>query len=94
MSEGWIACHKKKQILQEKWPQDGDTVTNDLQYNDGVPDETTVSMRVNAQCVSDQVQGKQGDGQNTETWFPLSYVIFDNDLWAKQGVAHLRKVSV
>ena len=49
--------------------------------------ELTVSMRVSAQCVSDQVDIKQGDGRNTETCFTLSYVIFDNDLWAKHGVA-------
>ncbi len=57
-------------------------------------DRGTVSTRVDAQCVSDQVVAKQGDGRNTETGFPLSYIIFDNDLQAKQGVARLLEVSV
>ncbi len=51
-------------------------------------------MRVSAQCVSNQVIVKLGDGQNTETWSTLSYVIFDNDPWAKQGDVRLREVSV
>ncbi len=35
----------------------------------------TVSTRISAQCISDQVDVKQGDGRNTETWCTLSYII-------------------
>ncbi len=57
------------------------------------PSRYTVFMCVSTQCVSSHIKMKEGDGRNTEAKITLSYIIFDNDLLAKQGDVRWCEVS-